>query len=164
MKTEFETIKEITGREPSECSCKLCQSQCMSAPCLGTPADMERIIDAGYGAFLEPTIWGAGKLLGVTDKDIQMYSQNFDEKDGCIFLEEGKCILHDKGLKPTEGRLSHHSQKLDNFVPSKSISWNVAKEWTNPANFPTMLRVQKKYEMSIAVLIVHMKQLQTTKK
>lgn len=40
------------------------------------------------------------------------------------------CVsLHDRGLKPTEGRLSHHSIKLDNFVPKKSLAWLVAKEW-----------------------------------
>ena len=38
------------------------------------------------------------------------------------------------GLKPTEGKLSHHSIRLDNFKPSKCIAWNVAKEWLNEEN------------------------------
>lgn len=47
----------------------------------------------------------------------------------CTFYHDGKCELHDKGLKPTEGKLSHHTIKLDNWDPKRSISWLVAKEW-----------------------------------
>jgi len=41
-------------------------------------------------------------------------------------------------LKPTEGKLSHHSIKVDNWTPRKSISWNVAKEWENEDNAPVV--------------------------
>lgn len=54
------------------------------------------------------------------------------------FFHDGLCELHDKGLKPTEGRLSHHSMRLDNWSPKKSISWNVAKEWEDEENAPVL--------------------------
>jgi len=130
----------------------------MTAPCLGTPADIERIIDAGYGAMLEPTVWGAGMVMGWMDRPLTMLAQRFNEEYGCIFLEEGKCLLHDKGLKPTEGRLSHHSHGLDNFVKEKSISWNVAKEWGDPKNLETMRRISRKYELSLALVSALMKE------
>lgn len=56
------------------------------------------------------------------------------EGDWCTFFNDGLCELHESGLKPTEGKLSHHSTRIDNFKPSKSISWNVAKEWMNEEN------------------------------
>ena len=58
--------------------------------------------------------------------------------DWCTFYHDGLCELHDKGLKPTEGRLSHHSMRLDNWTPKKSISWNVAKEWEDEDNAPVL--------------------------
>jgi hypothetical protein len=42
--------------------------------------------------------------------------------------------LHASGLKPTEGKLSHHSVKAENFEFRKSLSWNVAKEWESTKN------------------------------
>ena len=62
-----------------------------------------------------------------------------------IFYHNGLCELHDKGLKPTEGRLSHHSTRLDNFKASKSISWNVAKEWLSEENAEVIERVADKF-------------------
>lgn len=45
------------------------------------------------------------------------------------------------GLKPTEGKLSHYSIRIDNFKPSKSIAWNVAKEWLNEENVDCILKI-----------------------
>lgn len=57
---------------------------------------------------------------------------------GCIFLRDGLCGLHDAGLKPTEGRLSHHSIRQENYKFNKSLSWNVAKEWLDESNWETV--------------------------
>lgn len=146
METTFEKIIRKTGRKPVECKCKLCQSQCHT-PCLGTPEDIEKIIDAGYKDKLSVTIWGIGMLLGAINFPIPMI-QAIQTDTGCIFQENGLCILHDKGLKPTEGKLSHHSTKIDNFKFSKSISWNVAKEWISEDNLPVMERVVEKLKYS----------------
>ena len=51
----------------------------------------------------------------------------------CVF-KDGLCELHDKKLKPIEGKLSHHSLKIDNFNPKKSLAWLVAKEWISDSN------------------------------
>ena len=111
--TQLQRIIRKTGRKPCECKCSLCRMQCHT-PCLGTPQDIERLIDAGYAEY-------------------------------CIFYHNGLCELHDKGLKPTEGRLSHHSTRLDNFKASKSISWNVAKEWLSEENAEVIERVADKF-------------------
>ncbi len=130
MKTEptFNYIMRKSGRKPTACSCKKCQEQCHT-PCLGTPEDINKLINAGYADRLAPTLWAAGISMGVTDRRIKMVQPRQEDNGWCTFFHDGKCELHDTGLKPTEGRLSHHSQRLDNFNPKKSIAWLVAKEW-----------------------------------
>ncbi len=126
MRTEstFAHIMRKSGRKPTECGCKLCQQQCHQ-PCLGTPEDIAKLVDAGYGDRLAPTQWAAG----VTNKVIPMVQARVEDNGWCTFFHDGKCELHDKGLKPTEGRLSHHSLRADNFNPKRSLAWLVAKEW-----------------------------------
>lgn len=147
MKNEstFYKIIRKTGRKPIECKCNLCKQQCTTTPCLGTPEDIEKIIDAGYGERIFLTDWAAGKLMGITNEVIEIFAPEYDEqKKACTFFNDGLCELHHKGLKPTEGKLSHHSHKLDNFQVSKSLSWNVVKEWTNPDNQEIVDRIVTK--------------------
>jgi len=88
-----------------------------------------RLIEAGYKDRLAPTDWWAGVVMGVTDKPVRMVQARLEDNGWCTFYHDGFCELHDKGLKPTEGRLSSHLIRIDNFNPKKSISWLVAKEW-----------------------------------
>lgn len=128
METTFEKIIRKTGMKPRACKCKLCQSQC-AAPCKGTPEDMVKIIAAGYtdrvaiykvpftGLF--PEFSGLQYIAGKIDPETKM----------CTFFKEGLCELHNSGLKPTEGKLSHHTtEKLD---PKKSLTKHVLNEWRN---------------------------------
>lgn len=140
METTFQKISRKTGRKPVECKCQACQMQCLTCPCLGTPEDIERLIDAGYREKLALTDWYVGMMMGVIGHPVPMV-QALQTETGCIFLQNGLCELHNKGLKPTEGRLSHHSTRLDNFKPHKSISWNVAKEWIRPENESIIRRI-----------------------
>lgn len=125
-------------------------SQCTTSPCLGTPDDIEKIIDAGYANKILPTQWGAGILMRVCDFIVPMLQAKYDETKGsCAFLNNGRCELHDLGLKPTEGKLSHHSISADNFDMRKSLAWNVAKEWINPHNANKINRLVGKYAAAI---------------
>lgn len=141
--TSLKRIMRKTGRKPCQCKCSLCKEQCHT-PCLGTPEDIEKLIDAGYTSKLKPTDWYAGVIMGVIDSPIPMI-QPIAGEEYCVFFQNGLCELHDKGLKPTEGRLSHHSTRIDNFKPSKSIAWNVAKEWTDEENMELIERVIQKF-------------------
>jgi len=141
----FAKIIRKTGRKPVSCKCNDCKKQCTVSPCLGTPDDIEKIIDAGYGDKVFPTDWAAGILMRVTEDIVPMFQLEYDVQKGhCVLFENGLCKLHDLGLKPTEGKLSHHSTKVDNFVPKKSLGWAVAKEWLNPDNAETVLRIASK--------------------
>lgn len=141
-KSTLERIMHKTRRKPIECKCQLCKKQCATI-CLGTPEDIEKLLDAGHRDKLMVTEWGVGMMFGVINFPIPMIQAKQTDK-GCIFFENGLCTLHNKGLKPTEGRLSHHSTRLDNFKFSKSISWNVAKEWINEDNLPVLERIADK--------------------
>lgn len=144
MKTEtsLQKIMRKTGRHLVQCDCKLCQRQCQQTPCLGTPEDILKLIEAGYGENIKPTDWSAGQVMGVTKEIIPMY-QLLMTPTGCIFFESGHCKIHHTGLKPTEGKLSHHSHKVDNYVPKKSLAWNVVKEWLDPANAGTIRNIEE---------------------
>lgn len=137
----LQRIIRRTGRRPTQCKCKECKQQCHT-PCLGTPQDILKLVKAGYAERLALTDWFAGMMMGCTDHGITMI-QAKGENGWCTFYHDGLCELHDKGLKPTEGKLSHHTIKLDNWTRKKSISWNVAKEWENKDNFSVVEEIVK---------------------
>lgn len=140
MEKALERIIRETGRMPIECKCRLCQMQCKRAPCLGTPQDILALIKAGYREQLVFTVWMPAMVLGRLPFPIPMV-QPRKTYGGCIFFEDGLCILHEAGLKPTEGRLSYHVLSEENFFFSKSLPWNVAREWINPENIDVIVRV-----------------------
>ncbi|MDE5976279.1 MAG: hypothetical protein K2G69_07005 [Muribaculaceae bacterium] len=122
-------IMEISGATPSECSCDRCKNLCRT-PCLGTPSDIERLIQAGYASRLAPTVWLVGKLTGVTDSPIQMIQPRLEANGWCTFRrDDGLCELHGKGLKPLEGRLASCRPKSKDWTIEKDFTWLIAKEW-----------------------------------
>lgn len=129
----FRKIIRKTGRKPVECRCEACKSQCKT-PCLGTPQDILKLIEAGYKEYLMPSEWAVGLILGKLDYSISMVQAIQDDEGWCVFYENGLCKLHTLNLKPTEGKLSHHSVKPENYVFRKGISFNVAKEWLSEEN------------------------------
>ena len=133
METSLQRIIRKTGRSPIECKCQKCKQQCKT-PCLGTPEDILRLIKAGYKERLAITHWWVGIARGKLDFPVIMIQARQEENGYCTFFRDGLCELHDLGLKPTEGRLSHHSITKENFKFGKSLSWNVAKEWMDMRN------------------------------
>ena len=129
---------------PTACSCSQCQRMCR-IPCIGTPEDIERLVDAGYTDRLAPTEWLVGKLAGLIDRPIYMIQP--EQRGGwCTFFHNGLCELHDKGLKPTEGKLSHHADQITHKGQdlSDNMTWLVAKEWIMDENLPTIVRLCEK--------------------
>ena len=58
--------------------------------------------------------WAVGLLLGKIPYIVPMV-QAKQEAGGCTFFQDGLCELHAAGLKPTEGRLSHHTITMENL-------------------------------------------------
>ena len=138
------TLKKIirkTGRKPSECKCQRCKDQCKT-PCLGTPEDILKLIEAGYKKQLFFTYWAVAMYWGIFP-DVIFMVQIEKTANGCVFFKDGLCSIHNTGLKPTEGKLSHHSITAENLNFSKSLPWNVAKEWLPGKNDKTIARVME---------------------
>ena len=60
----LQKIIRRTGRKPSACKCRACRNQCRT-PCLGTPDDILRLIEAGHQDKLAVTYWCVGMFLDV---------------------------------------------------------------------------------------------------
>ncbi len=138
-------IIHTSGREVSSCQCPTCRNQCRT-PCLGTPDDILALIEAGYRDKLMPTQWCVGMVVGKLGYPITML-QAIQGADGwCVFrTADGLCGLHNAGLKPTEGKLSHHSITDENFDFYKGLSYNVAKEWLMEENMPVIEKIVELY-------------------
>lgn len=133
------------NRWEQPCTCDKCKNMC-KVPCIGTPKDIEAIIDAGYADRLKETMWMVG-YLAVKEKPIAMIQPT--EKDGwCAFRQpDGLCELHDRGLKPTEGVLASCKVIEEDDIPTyeTSVLRAVAHEWVKVENFVTIMRVVFKF-------------------
>ncbi len=136
---QLENIIRATGRKESQCNCSKCQKQC-NVPCLGTPDDILKLIEAGYKDKLIVSTWIVGMMLEKYPEPIVMFQAKRTE-NGCVFFKNGLCELHDLGLKPTEGKLSHHEIRLDNYIFELSLNWNVAKKWIDKENYTKVVRI-----------------------
>lgn len=119
----------------TECDCVRCKSMCRN-PCWPVPEDAERLMDAGHAGKLMLN-WWEGKervyvLCGANPGyEGEMASEGLefeslldgmlsmmmsvdpfsDLSSGCVFQSKnGMCELHDRGLKPVEGRRMHHGR------------------------------------------------------
>lgn len=134
MLEEFQTseclVRAMVKFAPSECRCARCVQMCRNAPCLGTPQDIERLMDAGHYVRLRPTRWTAGRGNGVPE--IRMIQVERTKGGACAMLANGRCTLHAAGLKPTEGVLAcHEAVRLD-----ESPTYAVALTWIQECNLP----------------------------
>lgn len=139
MKTENQTLQPCSltadrimresGVKPSQCACQKCKNLCHT-PCLGTPEDIVALLAAGYGDRLAIINWGVGVLAGLTDKMIKMIQPRQEPNGWCTFRRpDGLCELHDKRLKPLEGRLASCGPKPMGWTKQKDFTWLIAKTW-----------------------------------
>jgi hypothetical protein len=108
----------------TECSCDKCKSMCKNSPCLGTPADIQKIIDAGHKDRLKFSIWHDEKT---GNTPLPMIAPIKGAK-GCVFQNaDDLCNLHEAGLKPTEGKIAMHD------VPDNGLRRTIAWSWVSEA-------------------------------
>lgn len=136
----MKTLDDVIVPEETQCACETCVS-CCQRPCWGTPAEAQRLIDAGLGDRLQNDWWCA-------DHDIDLLcpaSQGSEGDDApeyvasglfgwllppvlipCTFLTaDGRCELHALGLKPLEGRVAYHDG------PHEGVHEAIAQAWDN---------------------------------
>lgn len=148
----FERIANQVGKHDCSCSCEECRKMCQRTPCLGTPQDILALIDAGYVDKLSYVGWAAGMLLDHIPAPIPMIQIDVNKDGSCVFYHNGKCELHDNGLKPTEGKLSHHDISIIELKKEYNISYQVAIEWIKDENYEVVKEIVGKfYEASINI-------------
>lgn len=108
--------------EAEDCCCEECRNMCW-IPCWGTPHDIKKIIQAGYG----DKLWV--QTIARPEKVILALNPKVGISGGCIFLDTfGLCILHGKGLKPTSGRMSYHGASARTV---EAFSYSIIEKWDN---------------------------------
>jgi len=140
MTEEVEFIIEKSGSQPNECGCTKCQNMCKRASCLGTPSDILAIAEAGFADCLTPVTLAAGLKDNIPMVDLVIMPDFEKEKGACTFFNDGKCELHDKGLKPLEGRLAECKKKFykADQMPHEYL---IAHSWNNPRNQPIIAKI-----------------------
>ena len=120
----FNRIAKQVGKLPISCNCEKCKQMCQRTPCLGTPHDI--------------------LALRHTRRPIPMVQlkSTGSKVDGCcICYHDGKCELHENGLKPTEGKLSNHDVSERELLPQYNLTFQVASEWMKEENFPIINQI-----------------------
>lgn len=132
--TEEDVIEVLAEMKPSACSCDTCKNMCRTTPCIGTPQDIRKIIEAGHGDKLAHTFWAAGLNIGMAP--VPIIAPLFDDKRKCCsFLkDDGLCSLHNSGLKPIEGKLTNHEAQVINITKELPVPHMVALTWCMNTN------------------------------
>lgn len=124
-------------KDSPPCSCSTCKGMCVR-PCWPIPSEILPLIESGYTSSLMLDWWEGDFHDGEHDRVYIVcpsspgregnYAPDFlGLQSGCIFLtQKGLCRLHPLGLKPTEGRVAHHSIGGDNGY---NIHRAVAETW-----------------------------------
>lgn len=113
---------------PSECDCEKCSNMC-HAPCCGTVEDIQNLIDHGFGDRLMLDDWEDAEIMikpALKFSESQTAPYNTASELGCTFWIDGKCELHNIGLKPLQGKLAHHSLDDESW---NYISKVIRKSW-----------------------------------
>lgn len=114
----------------SQCDCEKCSFMCQ-APCCGTPDEMQALIDAGYGERLMYDNWPDQENIlkpALKEHEGKLAPWTMATPKGCTFWNKGKCELHPLGLKPSAGKLAHHSLTL---VERHEISNFIKQSWAD---------------------------------
>jgi Fe-S-cluster containining protein len=122
----------------NECSCATCVGMCEHRPCWGTPEEIEKIIEAGLGDRLMNDYWIE------SPQDVQIFSPAIVGYEGrtapfmpigaCTFLKNGLCELHDKGLKPLEGRTATCKSSKQAREQHNKVRKFIVDEWREKQN------------------------------
>lgn len=135
------------------CDCRVCVSMCKRNPCWPTPKEAQAISDVGFGKRLMADWWeepGDSRTLILCPASVGHEGKMAPEmpllanltaswsKGRCTFLTKaGRCELHDRGLKPLEGRVMHHKSTVDD---STAVRAHIVSLWRRTQNHPRLAR------------------------
>ena len=99
------------------CECPACRELCERVPCMGTPKEIAAIIAKGYANPNQLVVSRAND----PSLEYTVVKPRGDRPDDptqgtCVFYQDGKCILHDAGLKPIEGCVALHDKNTPRLL------------------------------------------------
>lgn len=124
---DHEVIEKKLGIPKTNCSCDECANMCKTAPCMGTPKEINKLIDLGYKPFLQVSVSCTGWQHGFFHPPITSVQFRSKPDGSCAMFNNGLCAIHNKGIKPSEGMLAHHDYPVRDF--ERSAHWEVMKMW-----------------------------------
>lgn len=117
------TIKDL---KPISCDCAKGVNMCKTRPCWGTPEEIAAIEKAGLGHRLMKDWWeGANRtyFLAPAIRGFEGILAPTVPRGRCTFLTmDDKCELHDKGLKPMEGRVACCNNEIDGATVHRLVA------------------------------------------
>ncbi len=115
---------------------------CENRPCWPTPEESKAIIDAGLGHRMMRDYWADTPNIDIIAPALVGYENQeapFFPTGRCTFLTaKGRCELHQRGLKPREGReawCKKHGGTPDGLHEEVARTWeneaaqNIVLEW-----------------------------------
>lgn len=114
------------------CACPKCQRMCQSSVCLPTPAEAVKLIERGYATRLQRYAFDGRRFVGPKPQSAKHLPKvlHSTRMGRCTFhTSDGRCELHDLGLKPYEGRIASHDR---NWVPVRVA---LMQQWREPFDY-----------------------------
>lgn len=130
--TTTDLLDFMHAPQASQCACGTCRGMCERAPCIATPQDILRMINAGLAPMLRMSTWAPfGPETAIDMIAIDGGRDIIDQPTPCPFLRAGRCSLHESGLKPTEGKRASCQHSQDDAARLLAA---VAGTWILPRN------------------------------
>ena len=128
----------------TKCDCLDCQEMCLH-PCWPTPEEALVIeLHHPYRMYRDYWVMAEGPDIYIFGPAIKGYCAKeapYWIRGSCTFFVDGKCQLHDEGLKPLEGRLAHHSHN------AKGIHEHMASLWNTELGRSVAEHLRRRYDL-----------------
>ena len=111
----MDSFKKILKQlKETSCDCEVCKAMCKRCPCMGTPEEIQRIIDAGFANRLmvveswegEKRIYALRPARVGREGQYAEWSDAFQEMPCTFLTKDGHCEIYD--IRPVEARVAHH--------------------------------------------------------
>lgn len=119
---------DLTPSAP--CDCQICRDMCY-VPCFPEPVEAKRLVKY----FADRLMIGKIEINHRVATYLRPACKGFEGKKDpmepgwCTFYHGGKCVLHDKGMKPMGGRVAHHSKIAEQLENLKFNNIPIIAAW-----------------------------------
>lgn len=130
-----ESLKEFIG-ERNISSAALGPEFCTGMSCFGTPDEMVKLINAGYGNALRGVlVEGMGiSSGGRVSKEIFPMVQLAHDQNGCVMHRNGQCLLMESGLTPAMGAIHRLTGGVMVDLLKEAMLPGLVMEWVDQDN------------------------------